>query len=113
MPIGGPAFSSVRKAREALKERANELLDLQLAIVKAAFAEGDFETASKANQFLIEHTPADDDGTRMIESGIDKVKQIEGSKGPAVTIGIAIGGLGKKPEALPEPSIDVEVIEHE
>ncbi len=106
MPVGGPAFSSVRKAREALKERAHELLDLQISIIKAALAEGDFETAAKANQFLIEHVP-DEDGERMIDSSPDK-KQIDSagsSKGPSITIGVAIGGLGQK--QLDTPVIDV------
>ena len=106
IPIGGPHFSSVRKAREALRERAFELLDGYIAVIKQAAAAGDYETAAKGYQHLLEHMP-DEDGTRMIDMGIDKPKQIEAYSGPAVQIGIQLGGIA--PKALPPP-ITVDVI---
>jgi hypothetical protein len=101
MPIGGKSFSSVRKARAALQERANEILDLQIRIIKEAITAGDFETAAKANQFLLEHIPADE-GERVLDISIDKPKQVEsGPKGPLIQIGVAIGGISPT-KALPE-----------
>ncbi len=94
MPVGGPYFSSVKKAREALKERANELLDLQISIIKSALAEGDFETAAKANQFLLEHIPHED-GERLLDTTVDK-QQIESKAGPMINIGFKIGGVAQK-----------------
>ena len=94
MPVGGPHFSSVKKAREALKERAQEILDLQMTIIKAAIANGDFETAAKANQFLLEHIPAEDN-QRLLDTNVDK-QQIESKSGPNINIGFAIGGVSQK-----------------
>lgn len=118
MPIGGPAFSTVRKAREAIKARAHELLDLQIAIIKAALAEGDYETAAKANQFLMEHIPAED-GERMLETSVDKVNKDEQVyKGPMVNIGFQLGGIPAtqpliEQTTLPEPAIDVVPVKKE
>jgi hypothetical protein len=108
MPIGGPHFSSVKKAREALKERANELLDIQIAIIKGAMSKGDYETAAKANQFLMEHIP-DEDGTRMIDQSVDKPKQLEAKLGPSINIGFAIGGINQ-PKELPPAVIEAEPV---
>ena len=94
--------SSVRKAREALKTRANEILDLLIGNAKMASASGDFETAQKAYQFLLEHLP-EDDGQRVIDISVDKPKQVEaGPRGPAIQIGIAVAGTGRQ---LPEPTM--------
>lgn len=113
MPVGGPAFSSVRKAREALKEKAHELLLLQIAIIKGALNEGDFETAAKANQFLLEHIPADEDGGKVLDVSVDKKQIEEGYKGPAVNVSFQLGGIPQSQPALPEPAIEIIPIEPE
>ena len=98
------APSSVRKAREALKARANEILDLMLLNAKQAAASGDFETAHKAYQHLLDHVP-DEDGERVFDISIDKTKQVEARpSGPAIQIiGIGLGGINRP--QLPEASI--------
>lgn len=105
MPEGGPHFSSVKKAREALREKAFEIYEMQMAIIKAALAEGNFEVAMEANQFLMKHIK-DEDGSSIISEDIDKQKQVDTTaKGPQITIGVAIGGLGKALDASPTQSV--------
>lgn len=105
--IGGPAFSSVRKAREALKERAHELLEAYISTIKMAAAAGDYETAVKGYQHLLEHMP-DEDGIKLIESSVDKPKPgADGPKGPTIQIGVQIGGR----KSLPESTIDAMAVE--
>ena len=106
-PVGGPHFSSVRKAREALRARAEELLEGYINTIKMAVAAGDYETATKAYQYLLEHMP-DEDGTRLIDQSIDKPKVEAGSKGPSHYIGIAIGGIPQKHLPPAVDAIDVE-----
>ena len=102
--IGDNYFSSVRKAREALRERAMELLDGYISVIKQAAAAGDYETAAKGYQHLLEHMPSEE-GTRMIDVGIDKSQPTEQRIGPTIQIGIQLGGTA--PKALPEAIIDV------
>lgn len=93
MPVGGPAFSSVRKARAVLKEHAEENYRLLLSIIKQAAASGDYETAAKYTAWLIEHTP-EEEGERMVEISIDKPKQVEsGPVNTGIQIGVMIGGI--------------------
>jgi hypothetical protein len=101
MPIGGPAFSSVRKARALLKERAEELLNKYIKIVDQAAAAGDFETAQKGIQWLVDHIPSED-GERVFDISVDKIVQDSKTSGPAIQIGVVIGGMGQN--ALPESS---------
>ena len=103
--IGGRAFSSVRKAREALKERAFELLDGYIAVIKQAAASGDYETATKGYQYLLEHMP-EEDGQRMIEISVDKPVQVEAPKGPTIQIGFQLGGVNE-PKQIEAPAIEV------
>jgi hypothetical protein len=103
MPVGGPAFSSVRKARAALKEQAEEILREFRALLKQAAAAGDYETAAKGYIHLLEHMPAEE-GEALLDGSIDK-KQIESkTSGPAIQIGVQIGGLAPQ-RTLPEPII--------
>ena len=94
--IERPIASSVRKAREALQARANEILDLMLLNAKQAAASGDFETAQKTYQYLLDHTPGED-GQRVVEISVDKPKQVEARPtGPAIQIiGIGLGGVNR------------------
>lgn len=113
MPVGGPSFSKVRKAREAIREHAEELYQEYRAVARHAVAKGDFETAEKVYRYLLDHI-TDDDGSSLMSPSVDKPKQIEGgTKGPAITIGVAIGGLGQKQlpaveviDVKPEPHSD-------
>lgn len=112
-------FSKVKIARDLLRERSEEILKQYLLIVDEARAAGDYETAAKAMIWLMEHMPADaEDGARIVDVSVDKkVQEVKtGPVGPAIQIGIAVGGLGekslknpKKPKELPQ----VEVIEVE
>lgn len=106
MPIGGPHFSSVKKARALLRERAEELLNSYINVLKRAADDKDYETAAKGYQHLLEHMPAED-GERLIDISIDKPKQIDARpQGPAIQIGIALGGV-TKPKELMDTIIDV------
>ena len=97
-------FSKVRYARELLREKSQELLEEYLDVVKHAKEAGDYETAAKALQWLIDHMPADEDGGRIVEQSVDKKQQVvEKQRGPEIKIGIAVGGLGENRKALPKP----------
>jgi hypothetical protein len=110
MATGGNYFSSVKKAREALKQRAHEILDGYLATIKQAAASGDYESAIKGYQHIMDHMPAED-GERLIDISVDKVPlDVKGNGGPQVQIGIAIGGLNGQ-QQLPSPTPEVIVIE--
>lgn len=107
MPEGGPSFSSVRKARALLREKSLETYEAYMRLAGMAAANGQFEVAEKIYRYILDHT-VDDDDTPLLGPSVDKPKQVEsGPKGPAITIGVAIGGLGQ-PKALPEaPAIEV------
>src|SRR3990167_9225146 len=107
IPLGDGRFPSVRKAREALKEKAFELQELYILIIRQAAAAGDFETAAKSLQWLLDHTP-DEEGQRLIEPSVDKPSHTEQRTGPSISIGhITLGGLPKAPEPIPV-TIDVK-----
>ena len=101
-------MSSVKKAREALKERASEILEAYMALAAQAAAEKDFETAADILWKLLDHTPADEGGDRVIDSSASKPSKAleQGPAGPAIQIGIALGGI-RTPKELPS----VEVID--
>lgn len=94
-------FSKVKQAREAIKERAIELVELQFQIIVEAIAKGQLEVAAKANQFLLEHAAEDEEGNRILDMSIDKPKVIEGYQGPSIQIGLNLGGMNQ-PKALPK-----------
>lgn len=109
-------FSKVRIARELLKERSEEILKQYLQVVDEARVSGDYETAAKALQWLIEHMPADDEGGRMVEVSVDKKQEAKqpGPTGPAIQIGISVGGTGQKQLPMPKPAdVVVETIDSE
>lgn len=113
MPTPKEPFAKVRFAREKLKAQAEELLDDYIQTIRMARAAGDFETAQKGFQWLIEHMP-EEEGERMIEVSIDKPKQIEGHAGPTISIGFALGGVPQTKQ-LEAPTITVipSKVEHE
>ena len=98
-------FPRVREAREALAARALELFELQMQIARDALANGEFEQANKAVQFLMEHMPKDSEGNTLLDPSVDKVQVKQGPTGPTIQIGIALGS--KQIKALPS----VEVID--
>jgi hypothetical protein len=108
-------FSKVRIARELLKEKSEEILKQYLQVVDEARAAGDYETAAKALQWLIDHMPADDEGGRLVEQSVDKKQVVEkGPTGPAIQIGIQVGGTNQKQLPIAKPSdIIVETVENE
>lgn len=101
--IGRTPFPKVRDAREALKERAIEILETYLAIIGEARAKGNFEVAAEHTRWLIEHMPAED-LLRMIDPSAAKVKEVSGPAAPTIQIGIALGGV-KAPKALPSVNV--------
>ena len=101
-------FPKVREAREALKERAAEILESYISLAAEARAAGEFDVAAEILWKLIDHIP-EEDGERMIDGSVDKPKQVEGQTGPSIQIGIALGGM--KPKQLEAAPIDIEAIE--
>jgi hypothetical protein len=74
--------------------RAEEILNKYQKLIDQAAAAGDYETALRHMQHLIDHMPTDE-GTRLVDMSIDKAAQIEsGPKGPVINIvGIKLGGV--------------------
>lgn len=92
---------AVKRARLALSENSEEVLAEFRAAIKLAIAHGKYEAGLLAYQWLLEHTPAAEDGVRVIDSSVDKQqKQAEGPRGPLIQIGFKLGGSSEK--ALPE-----------
>lgn len=109
--VPGPVkhFGSVRKAREALKEQALEILADYQRLIAMAAAAGQYEAALKAQQWLVEHIPAEE-GQRIFDISVDKVKESEAPRGPMIQLGFQLGGMVAKPKELPEV-ISIESIE--
>lgn len=92
--------------------RAEEILNKYQKLIDQTAAAGDYETALRHMQHLIDHMPTDE-GTRLIDMSIDKAQQAEsGPRGPLIQIvGIKLGGVeGNK--ALP-PAVEVIDVESE
>lgn len=108
-------FPKVTEARNFLRDKAKELLELQIKLIIEAAASGEYESATKANQWLIEHLPAGDDGVRVIDTSASKPKELgEGGKqGPTINVGIAFGGLQsqEEPKQVTGEVIDIAAIE--
>lgn len=100
-------FPKIKAARQLLAERMEELLNLQIDLIKDAAAKGDFESATKANQWLIEHAPAED-GVRVIDASAAKPKEALGPAGPTIQIALALGGMPKPKELPPVSVIDIK-----
>ena len=101
-------FSKVKEAREKISSEALELYDMYKGLIRDAIVAHDFETASKGLQFIMDHIPADDEGTRLLDPSVDKTDiNKKGNSGPIINIGIKLGGIPKQAE-LPPSVIDVE-----
>lgn len=105
MPPKNP-FPKVKEAREALKEKALELFEEYRDMIREAREKGDFETATKHIQWLIEHMPMDEDGNTMVDPSVDKPKPEAKPTGPSISIGFNLGGIDT-PKALPLPEVKV------
>lgn len=86
-------FTRVESAREALKARAYEILKLYIHNAKLATKKGDYDTAKKSYQWLMEHMPPDAGGERVVVHSVDKAVEVTGKLQPSVSIGFTIGGL--------------------
>lgn len=107
-------FPKVKEAREYLLEKAKARIELQDQLIHEAAAAGEFEAALKANQWVIEHTPANEDGLRVIDPSASKPKEVgPGQSGPVVQIGIKFGGLGEQKQIEATLPIEAEVIKVE
>ena len=106
-------FSKVKIAREALRARAEELLDEHFNTIREARIAGDFETAVKAQQWLLEHMP-NEEGEKLLDTSIDKQVADHGPKqlGPTIQFGISIGGVSGNllptVEAIKVPLAEIE-----
>ncbi len=103
-------YPKVRAAREALREKGLEIYEKYMLLIDKAMADGEYETAEKSLRFLLEHMPAEDDGTRLVDPSVNKQKKSEKSSGPIVNIGFKIGGT--TPKALPASIIEIEPSEN-
>ena len=111
-PNMSKAFPKVREAREALRARAEEIINLYMQNARQAVAAGEFEAAAKALQYLMDHIK-DEDGGRIVDSSVDKQVAIEGPKGPTIQIGFALGGVPNSQPTLPPAITITEVKEDE
>ncbi len=85
-------FPKVRQAREALRERALEILTTYIDTIKLAQEAGDYDVATKSLQWLMEHMPAEDKD-RMLDVSIDKQAVSDKKDVPHITVGFQIGGV--------------------
>jgi hypothetical protein len=105
-------FSKVTVARQLLRDKAEDILKEYLDIAAQAKAAGDYESAYKALQWLIDHMPKEGDGEALVGRSADKeAPQLpsSGDSKPRIMIGIQVGGAQK---ALPTATI-VEADEDE
>jgi hypothetical protein len=109
-PEGLILFSKVKEARKAILAEAERICGLYMQSIEAALADGQFDVAQQGLQWLMEHMPADEDGTKLIDQSIDKPKADSGKgSGPQINIGVQLGGMTAAPKSLPAHIIDAEV----
>jgi hypothetical protein len=109
------SLSKARLVREAMRERAMEVYEAYMKLAADAQAAQAFEVAEKILRFLIEHNPADPDGTRLIDPSAAKPKELaDGPKGPTIQIGIKFSGMDPNAQvkSLPE-AVEAEVVSQE
>jgi hypothetical protein len=102
-------FTKVKIARELLREKAEEILAQYFEVIESAKQAGDHETAGKMLMWLIEHMPADEEGSRLVDISVDKKQEItQKVDRPAIQIGIQVGGV---PTQKQLPPIKAEVVD--
>lgn len=103
--------AAVRKAREKLAAEADTIIEEFRAMIRMAAAQGEYEAALKAQQWLVDHIP-NEDGQRVIDGTTDKVQVEAGPKGPLIQIGIIQGGISKKElPAVPDIIVEAETLD--
>lgn len=100
-------FKSVKEAREAFKAKADKFVAQYELAIDEAIKNKDFEAATKAIQWALEHMASDDDGTKIIDIGIDRPKGDNIKTGPQINIGFQLGGISQ-PKAI--EAIDVKAL---
>lgn len=105
-------FGKAVMIREMLRDKAQTIIEEYMDVAARAKDAGDYETAQKALQWLIEHLPADSDGVTFVDTSIDKQKQIGDGKSstPQIQIGIQVGGINT-PKQLPQVTSEVIDVE--
>lgn len=78
-PILEP-FKRLREVREMLRQQAAELIAEYMVTAKEAREAGEFEAAGKMIWNLIEHMPAEEDGTKLVDVSVDKQPKIDNKK---------------------------------
>ena len=101
-------FPAVRKAREALKSQALEILNEYRTAIKMAVASGKYDEALRAYQWLLDHVP-NEKGERIFDSGSDKQQIQEGPKGPVIQIGISMPSTN--PPLLESAVVDAKPVD--
>lgn len=86
--------NSIERARDKFSESAEQYVDTHLTATKNALADGDYETATKASQWAMEHLSSE--GVRVIERAAKDT-------GPKVFVAVKIGGLD-----TPAPAVTID-----
>lgn len=105
-PVPEAKGSTVKAAREALKNGSSQFTQDYILLIAEARAKGMYKEALEALKWLIEHTPADEDGLRIIDESAAKPKPVDQGTNnkPIVQIGIA---FSNKPQQAALPPADV------
>lgn len=105
LPSNDRLFSKVKAARELLREKAESIINEYLDVAMRAKEVGDYKTATQALQWLLEHMPSEEDGTKVVDTGVDikqPVVEVKNDR-PAIQIGIQVGGIAKGQIAPAKP----------
>ena len=78
---------TLTEVRAKFAQNADKYVDLHLQATEAAIADGDYDTATKASQWML--TNVSKDGERVIDA-----PEANGPQSSKVVIGIQLGGLG-------------------
>jgi hypothetical protein len=101
-------FSSVKQAREAIREKAMELVEGYMSLIQTAQAAEEFQVAAEGYQFLMKHLPKDEEGNALLDAPIDKGATVKtGPTGPTIQIGIALGPQPAQKALPPVNVIDI------
>lgn len=101
------AYAKLTEARSKLQAKASDLVEAYMTTIQASIKKGDYEVALKAIQWALVHMP-EEDGLRVIENPVDKIKTEGGGGGPSITIGVALGGVTTRVPELAPPEESME-----
>lgn len=108
---GRDYFPKVRQAREALAEKAKDILQQYLDVIQDARDAGNVEVAAESLQWLMEHMP-EVENERMIDVHIDRQALEKAPVGPSINIGFQLGGMPALNGGLPAV-VEVETLVEE